>query len=107
MTGLLLDFAPPAWEVYQQQRADELGARLRQALERLTSDPIAVCADPRSRRYEIIEEALRDGPEVWGMPVDAPDGTPWLVVWRRSDRVIEIGYIGPAPGSGSSPAESR
>ena len=99
MTALLLDFAPLAWETYQRERGDELGARIRQALERLTDDPTAVCSDPRSRRYQIVEDALRDGPQVWGMPVDAPDGTLWLVVWRWTDRVVEIGYIGPAPGS--------
>jgi hypothetical protein len=99
MTALLLDFAPPAWEAYQGQRATELGARLKQALERLTENPVGMCADPRSRRYQVIEDALRDGSEVWGMPVDAPDGGPWLVVWRGNARVVEIGYIGPAPGA--------
>lgn len=100
MTGMLLDFAPSAWEVYQRQRGDELGARIRQALERLTDNPAAVCADPRSRRYQIIEDALGQRPEVWGTPVDAPDGTPWMVVWRWRERVVEIGYIGLAPGPG-------
>jgi len=100
VTALLLDFAPGAWEAYQNQRAGELGARLRQALERLTEDPAAVCADPGSRRYQVIEDALRGAAEVWGMPVDAPDGSPWLVVWRGTARVVEIGYIGPAPGAG-------
>jgi hypothetical protein len=99
VTAMLLDFAPAAWEAYQSQRASELGARLRKALERLTEDPAAVCADPGSRRYQIIEDALRNGPEVWGMPVDAQDGCPWLVVWRGTARVVEIGYIGPAPSA--------
>lgn len=98
MTGLLLDFAPSAWEAYQRQRDDELGIRIRQALERLADDPTAVCADPRSRRYQVIEEALRQRPEVWGTPVDAPDGSSWMVVWRWTERVVEVGYIGPAPG---------
>jgi hypothetical protein len=99
VTAMLLDFAPPAWEAYQGQRANELGARLKQALERLTENPAAVCAEPGSRRYQVIEDALREGPEVWGMPVYAPDGSPWLVVWRGSARVVEIGYIGPAAGT--------
>ena len=100
MTGLLLDFAPPAWEAYQGQRGDELGASIRAELQRLADDPEAVRADPRSRRYQIIEDALRGKPEVWGTPVDGPDGTSWMVVWRRTERVVEIGYIGPAPAAG-------
>jgi hypothetical protein len=100
VNGLLLDFAPPAWEAYQRQRDDELGARIRLTLERLTENPAAVCADPRSRRYQVIEDALRARPEVWGTPVDAPDGSSWMVVWRWTERVVEIGYIGPAPGAG-------
>lgn len=99
MTSLLLDFAPAAWEEYQRQRATELGARLRHALERLTQDPEGVRADPGSTRYQIIEDGLKQAPEVWGMPLQAPDGEGWLVVWREMARVVEIGYIGPAPGS--------
>jgi hypothetical protein len=99
MTSLLLDFAPAAWEEYQRQRAGDLGVRLRQALERLTDDPESVRADPGSTRYQIIEDGLQQAPEVWGMQVQAPDATAWLVVWRELARVIEIGYIGPAPGT--------
>jgi hypothetical protein len=99
MTSLLLDFAPAAWEEYQRQRAGELGARLRHALEQLTQDPEGVRADPGSRRYQVIEDGLQQAPEVWGMQVQAPDSTAWLVVWRELARVIEIGYIGPAPGT--------
>jgi hypothetical protein len=95
----LLDFAPAAWDAYQGGRGSELGARLRGALERLTQDPEAVRAGPGSRRYQIIEDGLQQEPEIWGLPVDAPDGVPWLVVWREIARVIEIGYIGPAPGT--------
>ena len=40
-------------------------------------------------------------PPVWGLRVDAPDGTSWLVVWREMQHVIEVGYIGPAPGQAS------
>lgn len=97
MNSLLLDFAPAAWEEYQRQRASELGARLRQALERLTENPETVRAEPGSRRYQIIEDTLQQAPEVWGMLVQAPDATGWLVVWREMARVIEIAYIGPQP----------
>jgi hypothetical protein len=101
LTSRLLDFAPAAWEAYQGQRAHELGSRLNQALERLTADPAAVRADLRSRRYRIIEEQLRQPPEVWGLLLDAPDDTRWLVVWREIEPVIEIAYIGPASGIAS------
>lgn len=83
-----------------------MGSQLKHALERLTADPAAVRADPRARRYQIIEEQLRQPPEVWGQPpevwgllLDAPDGTRWLVVWRENEHVIEIGYLGPAGGN--------
>jgi hypothetical protein len=99
VNSLLLDFAPAAWQEYQRQRASELGARLRQALERLTENPEAVRADQRSRRYQIIEDALHEAPEVWGLFVDTPGSAEWLVVWRETARVVEIGYIGPAPGA--------
>lgn len=99
MTSLLLDFAPGPWEEYQRQRASELGTVLRSALERLTEDPEGVRADPGSRRYQIIENGLRQAPEVWGMLVQAPNSPAWLVIWREMARVIEIGYIGPAPGT--------
>lgn len=98
MTGLLLDFAPAAWQAYQRLRAGELGGRVKQALQRLIEDPAAVRADPRARRYQVVEEQLRQAPPVWGLVVDAPDGTRWLIVWREMAQVVEIGYIGPAPG---------
>jgi hypothetical protein len=99
LTALLLDFAPAAWEAYQDLRASELGGRLRRVLEQLTEDPAVVRADPRSRRYQIVEERLQHAPQVWGLSVDAPDSTRWLVVWREMAHVIEIGYIGPASGT--------
>jgi hypothetical protein len=95
VTPRLLDFAPAAWQAYQGQRTHEMGSRLKQALERLATDPPAARADPRARRYQIIEEQLRQPPEVWGLLLDAPDDTRWLVVWREIEHVIEIGYVGP------------
>jgi hypothetical protein len=73
-----------------------MGSELKQALERLTADPAAVRGDHRARRYQIIEEQLRQPPEVWGLLLDATDDTSWLVIWREIEPVIEIGYIGPA-----------
>ena len=102
MTARLLDFAPPAWQEYQRLRAGELGGRLKQALEQLAGDPALMRTDPRSRRHLIIEQRLRQRPQVWGLLVDAPDGTQWLVVWREIAPVIEIGYLGPAPGASGS-----
>jgi hypothetical protein len=99
LTPRLLDFSPPAWQAYESLRAGELGSRLRQALENLADDPAAVRGDPRSQRYQIVEEQLRQPPHVWGLTVDAPDGTHWLVVWREVPPAVEIGYIGPAAGT--------
>lgn len=99
MTPRLLDFAPAAWQAYQGQRAHPVGSQLKQALERLTADPAAVRADARARRYQIIEEQLRQPPQVWGLLLDAPQGTSWLVVWRETEPVMEIGYIGPTGGN--------
>jgi len=96
LTDRLLDFAPAAWQAYQRIRAEEIGSRLRQALEQLADDPALVRADSRSNRCLIIEKQLQRAPQVWGVPVDAPDGARWLVVWREIGPVIEIGYIGPA-----------
>jgi hypothetical protein len=94
----LLDFAPAAWQAYQGLPAGELGSQVREALQRLAADPAAVRTDPGSCRYQVIEERLSQGAQVWGLPVDAPGGGRWLVVWREMTNVIEIGYIGPAPG---------
>jgi hypothetical protein len=99
VTPRLLDFAPAAWQAYQRLRAGEVGSQLKQALEQLADDPALVRADPRSCRYLIIERQLPRAPQVWGLLVDAPDGVRWLIVWREEASVIEIGYIGLAPGA--------
>ena len=96
MTARLLDFAPAAWQAYQRLRAGGIGSRFKQALEQLAGDPALVRADARSSRCLVIEKHLRQTPQVWGVPVDAPDGGHWLVVWREMGPVIEIGYIGRA-----------
>jgi len=98
LTARLLDFAPAAWQAYQDMRADEIGRPLKQALERLAYDPALMRADPRSCRYLIVENQLRRSAEVWGLLLDAPGGARCLVVWREIAPVIEIGYIGSAPG---------
>jgi hypothetical protein len=98
LTARLLDFAPAAWQAYRDIRADDIGRPLRQALERLANDPALVRADPRSCRYLIVENQLGQAAEVWGLLVDAPGGARCLVVWREMAPVIEIGYIGSAPG---------
>lgn len=99
MTARLLDFAPAAWREYQRLRADEVGGRLKQALQQLADDPAHVRADPRANRCLIVEELLRQTPHVWGLVVTAPDRARWLVVWREKGPVIEIGYIGPVPST--------
>ncbi len=98
MTGLL-DLTPAAWEAYQSLRSNgkELGERIKQQLERLVDDPAAVRASAASRRYQIVERRLGGGPQVWSLPVVAPDSDTWMIVWREMPNVIEIGYIGPAP----------
>lgn len=98
MTARLLDFAPAAWQAYQGLPAGELGGQVKRALQQLAADPAAVRADPHSRRHPVIEERLPQAAQVWGLPVEAPGGGRWLVVWREVATAIEIGYIGPAPG---------
>jgi hypothetical protein len=98
VTPRLLDFAPAAWQAYQGLPAGALSDEIKRALERLAAEPAVVRADPRSRRHRVIEEQLPQAAQVWSLPVDAPGGGHWLVVWREPDSAIEIGYIGPAPG---------
>jgi hypothetical protein len=105
LTARLLDFAPAAWQAYQRLRADEGGSRLKQALEQLADNPALVRADPQSNRCLIIERQLRQTPQVWDLPVDAFDGTRWLLVWREMGPVIEIGYVGPARDTREAAAE--
>jgi hypothetical protein len=95
----LLDFAPAAWQAYQSLRADHGGSPPKHALDQLADDPGLVRADPRSCRYLTIERQLKQKPEVWGCPLDVPNGTRWLVIWRETPAVIEIGYVGPGPGT--------
>jgi len=97
LTIRLLDFAPDAWQAYQRLRTGEIGDRLKQVLEQLADDPAMVRADPRSSRYLTIERELRQASQVWGIPIGDDDGARWLVIWRETAPVIEIGYIGPAP----------
>jgi hypothetical protein len=107
LTARLLDFAADAWQAYQRVRASEIGSRLKQALEQLADDPALVRADPRSNRCLIIEKQLRQAPQVWGLPVDAPDDAYWLVVWRETTHVIEIGYIGPSTAPSTQEAATE
>jgi hypothetical protein len=97
VTARPLDFAPAAWQAYRGLPAGELAGQVKLALEWLAADPVAVRADPRSRRHQILEERLPQAAQVWGLPVEVPNGGRWLVVWREVPNVIEIGYIGPAP----------
>jgi hypothetical protein len=97
MTARLLDFAPAAWQAYQDLPASALGKRVKRALERLATDPEAVRSDSHSRRHHVIEERLPHAAQVWGLSVDAHAGSRWLVIWRETPNAIEIGYIGPAP----------
>ena len=101
MTPRLLDFSLAAWQAYRGLPPGELRSTVKRALEQLAEDPAAVRADSRSHRHPIIEERLQQADQVWGLPVDAPGGSRWLVVWREVIHVIEIGYIGPAPGQGT------
>jgi hypothetical protein len=107
LNARLLDFAPAVWQAYQRLRAGEIGSRLKQALEQLADDPGLLRADPRSCRYLTVEKQLPQAAEVWGLLLDAPGGTRWLVVWREIASVIEIGYIGSAPGTQEAADQRR
>ena len=107
MTARLLDFAPAAWQAYQRLRVGEADLRLKQALEQLADDPALVRADARASRCLIIENQLRQAAHVWSLPVEAPDGAHWLLVWREIAHVIEIGYIGPLPRTQEAATENH
>jgi hypothetical protein len=58
----------------------------------------ALLADPGSREVR----QLRYRPDTWGTRVNVGDDR-WLILWRPAsagDDVIEIHYLGPAPGEG-------
>lgn len=78
----------------------------KQALEQLADDPALVRADARASRCLIIEKQLRQTAQVWGLPVEAPDGAHWLLVWREMAHVVEIGYMGPLPSTQEAATEN-
>jgi hypothetical protein len=93
-----LAFRPGALDAYRELRADrgsELGKRVKAAVERLIDDPSAARAE--SARWESLEG------KVWSLPVTAPDDSTWLILWAEwPAELIEIYYIGPAPGEAGS-----
>ncbi len=93
-----LQFRDEALAAYRTLRADEAneaGKRMKAALERLIDDPGQAKAD--SARWESLAG------KVWALAVDMPDGSSWLILWAEEPEVIEIFYVGPAPGGSSSP----
>jgi len=93
-----LELRPEALEFYRvlrSDRASELGKRVKAALERLTDDPGT--ARGESARWESLAG------KVWSLSVDAPEDSVWLILWaERPPAVIEIYYVGPAPGETGS-----
>jgi hypothetical protein len=89
-----LEFRPDALAAYRALRADlagELGKRVKEALERLAADPGA--ARGECARWETL-----DG-KAWALTVSGPEG-PWLILWGdRPPGVVEVYYIGRAPGT--------
>lgn len=87
-------FRPEALATYRSLRADpagELGKRVKAALERLVDDPGA--ARGESARWESLAG------KVWSLSVSDPGDGVWLILWAEQPRdVIEVFYIGPAPG---------
>lgn len=85
-----LAFEPTAREMYLALRKDpdsELYRAVRDVLTELLENPAT-----RSLRR------LRYRPDTWGVPVRC-GGVRWLVLWRFADHdLIEIHYVGPAPG---------
>jgi hypothetical protein len=89
-----LAFRSEALATYRSLRADpsgELGKRLKAALERLIDDPGA--ARGESARWESLSG------RVWSLSVSDPDDGIWLILWaEQPSDLIEVFYIGPAPG---------
>jgi hypothetical protein len=85
-----LAFEPTARETYLALRKDPDSAlylAVRDVLSELLENP----ASRRLRR-------LRYRPDTWGVPVRCGD-VRWLILWRSADNdLIEIHYVGPAPG---------
>jgi hypothetical protein len=85
-----LAFEPTARETYLALRKDpdsELYREVRGVLTELLENPAA----RRLRR-------LRYRADTWGVPVRCGD-VRWLVLWRPAGHdLIEIHYVGPAPG---------
>jgi hypothetical protein len=85
-----LAFEPTAREMYLALRKDpdsELYRAVRDVLTELLENPAT-----RSLRR------LRYRTDTWGVPVRCGD-VRWLVLWRFADHdLIEIHYVGPAPG---------
>jgi hypothetical protein len=82
-----------AYRALRADTADELGKRIRDGLQRLREDPGPARAD--SGRWTAVA--------LWSLPVTSPDGITWLILWREvHDDVIEVLYLGPAPGEATS-----
>lgn len=85
-----LAFDPTARETYLALRKDPDSA-LYQAVRDILSE---LLENPASRRLR----RLRYRPDTWGVPVRCGD-VRWLVLWRSAaNELIEIHYVGPAPG---------
>jgi hypothetical protein len=85
-------FEPTARETYLALRKDP-DSPLYQAVREVLAELLQTPASRRLRR-------LRYRPDTWGVPVRCGD-VRWLVLWRPSASdpdVIEIHYVGPAPG---------
>lgn len=89
-----LAFRPDALAAYRAVRTDlsrELGKRVKSALERLIDDPGA--ARGESARWDSLSGL------VWSLSVSDPEDGTWLILWaERPSDVIEVFYVGPAPG---------
>jgi hypothetical protein len=85
-----LAFEPSARETYLALRKDPESALYRAVKDVLTE----LLENPANRRLR----RLRYRPDTWGVPVRCGD-VRWLILWRSADHdLIEIHYVGPAPG---------